>query len=156
MDRQGHPDRREATRETRLTLSIAWSFVLFNYIYADFGFFARIMMDPAMMGRFQALGQAHYSQWAMLALAAMMEIPIAMVLLSWLLRRKANRIANIAAGIAMTLVILFTLFGGGRVPPLDFYSFFQAIEIAATVAIVCHAWRWREPDRVGDGSGAAD
>jgi uncharacterized protein DUF6326 len=79
----------------------------------------------------------------MLAAAVLMEVPIAMVLLSWVLRPTANRRANVAAGMIMTLVILFTLLGAGKVPPLNFYTFFQLIEIAATAGIALHAWRWR-------------
>ena len=140
------PDRqldRSDDRNVKLTLSIAWTFVLFNYIYADFGFFAKILMSPALIERFQALGAVYFSDWLMLALAAMMEIPVAMVLLSWVLDYRANRLANIAAGITMTAVIMVTLFGALKVPPLDFYTFFQTIEIAATATITWYAWRWR-------------
>jgi hypothetical protein len=140
-------DERAGTRDARLTFSILWIFVLFNYVYADFGTFATILMRPDMLARFQSgnFGSVHFSQWFMLAAAALMEIPILMVLLSWLLGHQANRRANIGAGTIMTLVILFTLFGARRVPPLNFYSFFQVIEIAATSALVWMAWRWRAP-----------
>lgn len=135
----------DAERDKRLTLSLLWVFVLFNYVYADFGTFATILMQPDLFARFQAgnFGSVHFTKWFMLAAAALMEIPIAMVLLSWLLGRRPNCLANIVAGTIMTLVILFTLFGAGRMPPLNFYSFYQAIEIAATAAIVGYAWRWR-------------
>jgi hypothetical protein len=42
-------------RDVRLTLSLAWAFVLFNYIYADIGFFAQIMISPALTEKFQAM-----------------------------------------------------------------------------------------------------
>jgi hypothetical protein len=135
-----------ADKNVKLTLSIAWCFVLFNYIYADFGFFAKILMKPALIERFQSLGAVYFSDWLMLVLAAMMEIPVAMVLLSWVLSYKANRVANIAAGIIMTAVIMVTLFGALKIPPLDFYTFFQTIEIAATATITWYAWKWRSAD----------
>lgn len=136
---------RRDPRDVRLTLSIAWSFVLFNYIYADFGTFATILMRPELFAKFQSgqFGSVHFSQWFMLAAAVLMEIPIGMVLLSWLLRPRLNRWANVAAGTIMTLVILFTLLGAGKVPPLNFYTLYQLIEIAATATIVLYAWRWR-------------
>jgi hypothetical protein len=134
-------------KNAKLTLSIAWSFVLFNYIYADVGFFAKILMTPAHIERFQAVGALYFSDWLMLALAAMMEIPVAMVLLSWVLAYKANRLANIVAGITMTAVIMVTLFGALKIPPLDFYTFFQTIEIAATAAITWYAWQWRSAEQ---------
>jgi hypothetical protein len=77
----------------------------------------------------------------------MMEIPVAMVLLSWVLAYKANRLANIVAGITMTAVIMVTLFGALKIPPLDFYTFFQTIEIAATAAITWYAWQWRSAEQ---------
>ena len=129
-------------KDVKLTLSIAWCFVLFNYIYADLGFFAKILMKPELVERFQSMGALYFSDWLMLALAAMMEIPMAMVLLSWTLGSKASRLANMVAGIIMTAVIMVTLFGALRVPPLDFYTFFQLVEIAATAGITIYAWRW--------------
>jgi hypothetical protein len=72
-----------------------------------------------------------------------MEICIAMIPLSWLLGHKANRRANLAAGTLFTLVILVLIFGSGRVPPLNFYTFFGIVEISATAWIVWRAWRWK-------------
>jgi uncharacterized protein DUF6326 len=139
----------DAERDRRLTLSLLWVFVLFNYVYADFGTFATILMRPDLFERFQTgnFGSVHFTKWFMLAAAALMEIPIAMVLLSWLLGRRPNRLANIVAGTIMTLVILLTLFGAGRMPPFNFYTVYQAIEIGATAAIVGYAWRWRAATR---------
>ena len=129
-------------KDVKLTLSIAWCFVLFNYVYADLGFFAKILMKPELVERFQSMGALYFSDWLMLALAAMMEIPVAMVLLSWTLGSKASRVANMVAGIIMTAVIMVTLFGALRIPPLDFYTFFQLVEIAATAGITIYAWKW--------------
>jgi Family of unknown function (DUF6326) len=133
-------------RDRKLTFAMLWIFVLFNYVYADFGTFAMILMRPQILERFQGgqFGSVTFTGWFMLAAAALMEIPIGMVLLSWLLEDRANRRANVAAGTIMTLVILVTLLGAGKVPA-DFYTFFQVVEIAATATIVGLAWRWRGP-----------
>jgi hypothetical protein len=130
----------------RATLALAWSFVLFNYIYADIGTFAVILMRAELLARFQsgAFGSVHLTKWFMLAAAVLMEIPISMVLLSWILSYRTNRIANLLAGTLMTLVILLTLFGAGTVPQLNFYTLYEVIEIAATATIVWYAWRWRD------------
>jgi hypothetical protein len=138
-------DRGNSTH-VRATLALAWSFVLFNYIYADIGTFAVILMRADLLARFQggAFGSVHLTKSFMLAAAVLMEIPIGMVLLSWILSYRANRIANILAGALMTLVILFTLFGAGTVPQINFYTLYEVIEIAATAAIVWYAWRWRD------------
>jgi hypothetical protein len=137
-------------RDTRLTLALAWSFVLFNYVYADIGMFAKVIASESLLARFQELGST-FTDLFMLAAAAVMEIPIAMVLLSWVLAQRAARWANIASGIVMTLVILGTLFGAGKVPPINFYTFFQVIEIAATAGISLYAWRWRTPSKAASG-----
>src|SRR5690242_20449239 len=80
-----------------------------------------------------------------------MEIPIAMILASRLLPQRANRLANIVAGILVTLVNGFLTFipplvGWGRPPALPEYLFFATLETVCTVAIVWQAWTWREAD----------
>ena len=69
-----------------------------------------------------------------------MEIPIAMVLLSLILKHKANRLANIVAGSIKTIVMILTMFIG----PTLYYVFFGTIEIATTIFIVWYAWNWSE------------
>lgn len=120
--------------KAKLTLSIFWTFVLFNYIYADF---FKVM----------ALGSVHLPKEYMLAAAVVMEIPIAMVLLSWLLPHGLNRWANIVTGAIMTAVIIFTLVGTVGEPGMAFYVFFQVIEIVSTSAIVWIAFTWRNPQK---------
>jgi hypothetical protein len=136
-------------RDAKLTFSILWIFVLFNYVYADFGTLFTIMMRPDLTARLQggAFGSGPLSQWFFLGAALLMELCIAMVLLSWTLGYKANRRANVAAGIFFTLVILFTLFGARKAPPLNFYTFFQVIEIVSTAVIAWRAWTWPAPAR---------
>jgi hypothetical protein len=134
--------------DVRTTFALAWAFILFNYIYADIGMFAAILMRPDLMAKFQtgAYGSVHLTKWFMLAAAVLMEVPISMVLFSRILSHRANRRANIAAGTLMTLVILFTLFGAGKVPPVNFYTLYETIEIVATATLTWYAWRWRAPE----------
>src|SRR5262245_50018834 len=74
-----------------------------------------------------------------------MEIPIAMILLSRILKPTANRWANIVAGIIETAAVLLTSF----VLPIlhlmgtsSYYLFFGAVEVACTALVVWYAWRW--------------
>jgi hypothetical protein len=76
----------------------------------------------------------------LLAASVLMEIPMAMIVLSWVLRRGPNRIANLVAGSVMTVVQLGTLFTGSA--PTPSYVFFSAVEIGATAFIVWYAWTW--------------
>jgi hypothetical protein len=79
--------------------------------------------------------------------AVLMEIPIAMILVSRLLPLRANRLANIIAGGVVTLVNGFLtyvppLVGWGRPPALPEYLFFATIETVATSVIIWQAWTW--------------
>jgi MFS family permease len=110
-------------------LSTLWLFATLNYLYCD----VVTLMDPVKHGSIQL------TQGFLLGAAILVEIPIAMVLLSRILKYRANRWANIIAGIIMTAVQTLTLFVA--VPTL-YYVFFSAIEIACTAFIVWYAWRW--------------
>lgn len=87
----------------------------------------------------------------LLGAAVLLEIPIAMVLLSRVLQRNANRLANIIGGLSMMLVMAGTLLMGGAG---YHYVFFATIEIAATVFVVWFAWTWNEPEAARDGAGS--
>src|SRR5579864_2682010 len=120
-------------------LSLLWLFALLNYLYAD------------VIALFDIVGSRNsfepLPQWALMASAVLMEIPIAMILASRLLAFRANRLANIIAGAIVTLVNGFLTFipplvGWGRPPALPEYLFFATIETVATTAIIWQAWTW--------------
>ena len=69
----------------------------------------------------------------------LMEIPIAMVLLSKILTKNINCWANIFAGSIKTIVMIATLFMGSVTL---YYLFFAVIEIATTIFIVVYALKW--------------
>lgn len=123
---------RDANR--RSVLSTLWIFVLVNYIYADL---LMVIVNPT---RYQRMA-ARMTTGAVLGFAALMEILIAMVLLARILPDRANRWANIIAGVVGTAFVAVTLGGG----PPPYYVFFAAIEIAATLFITSYAWAWRFP-----------
>ena len=78
-------------------------------------------------------------QGAVLAFAIFMETAIAMVLLSRLLKYRANRWANIIAGLFHTALVAWTLIDSAQ--PL-FYMMFASIEIVCTLFITWYAWKW--------------
>jgi hypothetical protein len=80
------------------------------------------------------------TQGFLLGAAILMEIPIALIILSRVLKFKANRITNIIAGIIMTFVQCMSLFVGTA--PTLHYVFFSIIEISCTSFIVWYAWTW--------------
>lgn len=72
----------------------------------------------------------------LLLAAVCLEIPIAMVLLSRLLKYRINRWANIIAGV---FTILFVIGGGSATPN---YIFFATIEVVCLLLIIRYAWKW--------------
>ncbi len=75
--------------------------------------------------------------------AILMEIPIAMVLLSRILKFKINRWANIIAALIKTAAMIMSLTVG---TPTAYYTFFAVIEISTTLFIVWYAWTWVNTD----------
>jgi Family of unknown function (DUF6326) len=128
--------------DRKVRLSILWIFVMFNYLYCD----VVALMDPGLLKQFMTgdVGGMQINQGFLLSAAILMEIPIAMVLLSRVLKYRANRWANIIAGIIMTTVQLSTLFFGSA--PTSYYFFFSMIEIASTSLVVWVAWKWANPE----------
>ena len=115
-------------------LSTLWVVATLNYLYCD----VVTLMDPHLLKQFMAgsVGGMQISQGFLLGAGVLVEIPIAMVLLSRILGARSNRRANIIAGATMTAVQLLSL---GVKTPAPYYLFFSVIEIACTSAIVWYA-----------------
>lgn len=120
-------------QDLRVRLSTLWVFMLFNYLYCD------------VVTGFDSTVAPNLTRDALLAASFLMEVPIAMILLSRVLRGRPNRWANVIAGLFMTLVQVGSLFVGSG--PAVYYLFFSTIEIACLLFIVWTAWRWAEPAR---------
>ena len=128
-----------AVKDRKVILSTLWIFVLFNYVYCDMlGLMDASILKQYLNGVVQGM---QISQEFLLFGAILMEIPIAMVLLSRVLNYKANRWVNITAAAIKTIVIVCTLFLG---TPTFYYIFFASIEIATTLFIFYYAWTWKE------------
>jgi len=114
-------------------LSTLWIFVMFNMVFADIiGF-----LNPGALEMMMAMKPA---QELLLVFAILLEIPIAMIVLSRVLKHRANRWANIIAGV---ITILFVI-GGGNTSLT--YTFFATIEVICLLLIVWYAWRWTEQE----------
>jgi hypothetical protein len=127
--------------DTKERLSLLWIFALLNYLYAD------VVALFAIVGSPNLADAPHLSPWALMGSAVLMEIPIAMIVACRLLPFRANRLANIIAGVVLTLVNGFLTFvpplaGWGRPPALPEYLFFATIETVCTSVIVWQAWTW--------------
>lgn len=122
-------------------LSTLWVFATLNYLYCD----VLALMDSSMLKQIiiGTVGGIQMTQGFLLGASVLMEIPIAMILLSRILNHGVNRWANITAGSIMALVQFASLFFGAS--PTKYYIFFSIIEIATTAFIVMLAWRWPSP-----------
>jgi hypothetical protein len=124
--------------DRRGLLSSLWIFAMFNYLYAD----VEGLMDASLLKQYLAgqVGNFSISPDFLFSAAVLMEVPIAMTLLSKVLSYRANRWANIVAGSLKTLVVAATLLVG---KPSSYYTFYASIEIVCTALIVALAWTWR-------------
>lgn len=131
---------KEKKMDLRSKLSTLWIFAALNYLYCD----VLGLMDPELLPQILRgnVNGLELTPGFLLGAGILVEIPIAMVLLSRVLSYRANRWANIAAGTLMTAVQSASLFVG---TPAPYYLFFSVIEIATTVFIVWFAWNWRQP-----------
>ncbi len=123
-------------KDRKVILSTLWIFVMLNYVYGDL---AMMIFNPAT---YQKIAM-RMTEGLVLGAAALMEVAIAMVLLSRILKYRANRWANIITGTVFTAFAALTLFGG---KPPAFYVFLSTIEIACTLFIVWYAWTWPNPE----------
>ncbi len=121
-------------KDRQMRLSALWVFATLNYIYADV--FTLFFVPGAQKAT------AAMTPGGALAFAVLMETAIAMVLLSRLLKVRANRWANIIVGVIHTASVAASLFSGTQAL---FYVFFAAIEIACTLIIIWYAWTWPRP-----------
>jgi hypothetical protein len=134
-------NKKTAEMDMKVKLSTLWIFVMFNYLYCD----VMSLMDPELLKQFMTgnVGGIKVTEGFLLGAAILMEIPIAMVLLSRVLKYRANRWANIIAGSIKTVVMILLFVGSS--PPF-YYIFFGTIEIACTSLIVWYAWKWPNPE----------
>jgi Sec-independent protein secretion pathway component TatC len=133
-------DQKISTLEMKAKLSTLWIFVLLNMIFRDLHEFGRPgFLEEVMTG---IVNGVQITEGLLLLGGIMIEVPIAMVLLSQLLKVRVNRWANIIAGtITIALVLV-----NNTAPDLD-DMFFTAIEVVALSLIIWYAWRWPKQTR---------
>jgi mannose/fructose/N-acetylgalactosamine-specific phosphotransferase system component IIC len=118
-------------------VSTLWLFILLNIIFRDIHQYAlKSHLEMLLTGFYNG---TEVTDSLMLIGGFLVEIPIAMVLFSQLLKRKINRPLNIIAAVMTAAVILFT-------PPSDPDDvFFLVIELAAIGTILWTVWKWPQP-----------
>lgn len=119
---------------TKVLLSTLWIIVMINMAYAD-------ILGLFIPGTLEEVAKTSVSTGTtipqlMLGGAIMLEIPIAMILLSRVLKFKVNRWANI---IASVITIAYVVGGGSTTPH---YIFIATIEVVCMLLIAWFAWKW--------------
>ncbi len=123
-------------------LSTLWIFVTFNYLYCDvIGLMDSSLLKQYLTGNVEGL---IINEEFLFYGSILMEIPIAMILLSRLLKPKANAWANIISSFIKTVAMIMTLFVGSI---SIYYGFFAVIEIATTIFIFVYAIRWLKGEK---------
>ncbi len=111
-------------KDMRVRISTLWVIVMVNILAADI--FTFMFPNSEVI---------QVTQVMMLAFAVVLEIPIAMIFLSRILKHRVNRWANI---IASVITIVFIIAGGSLY--LHYY-FFATIEIVEMLMIIIYAWK---------------
>jgi len=122
--------------DRKVLLSTLWIVVMINMLKADI---LSLYIPGAAEEVAKTAGDAPITQ-LMLGGAVMMEISIVMILLSRVLKYKANRWANIITGI---ITIAFVVGGGASYPH---YIFIATVEVICLLLIIWNAWKWTEQE----------
>jgi chromate transport protein ChrA len=129
-----------AKMHTRLLLVILWVFYSLNFIYCD----VLSSLEPGVlaetMSGYTGGGTVKITDGFLLGAAVMMEIVFLMIVLSWVLKYRASRWANIIAGTLFVAFQIYSLFLG---TPSPTYIFYTTIEVAGLLLIVWNAWKWK-------------
>ena len=121
-----------ASTERRNVLPMLWVLVVFNYLYAD------IVILIFRPGAYESAARRMPASIAISA-TLLMELLLAMPLLSRVVEHSVNRWLNIIAGVVGTAFVAVTL---GRTAPVVYWML-SSVEIACTLFIVWYAWTWR-------------
>jgi len=124
--------------DTKILLSTLWIVVMINMLKAD-------ILSQFIPGSAEEVARTSASTGAsipqlMLVGAVMMEISIAMIILSRVLKYSANRWGNI---IVSLITIAFVVGGGVSYPH---YIFVATVEVVCLLLIIWLAWRWHNPE----------
>ena len=120
-------------------LSTLWIFLTVNFIFCD----VFTLMHPEDLKNILkgSIDGVQITQTFLLFFAVVMEISMAMILVSRFLKPKYNQILNIIFGVLLAIVQIGSLFVGSITLH---YAFFSVVEIATCISIVWIAWKWKK------------
>jgi hypothetical protein len=118
-------------------ISTLWIVVMVNMAFADIVGF----IQPGALQGVVAPGGVAITQGLLLVFALFLEIPIAMIFLSRILKPGPNRWACTVAAVITSVFVV----GGGSME-LPFYAFFAIVEVACMALIVWSVWSRRSSE----------
>ncbi|MEM6378396.1 MAG: DUF6326 family protein, partial [Bacteroidota bacterium] len=117
---------------TKTTIVLLWIAVSLNIIFADIFSIIIEFVDGGIL-------EIPIEAKTMMAIAAILtNIQILMVVLTWVLPHRVNRIANL---IAAPITILYVIGGGSLLPH---YLIMVSIEVILLVWIIVLTWKWQK------------
>lgn len=111
--------------------------VMFNMVFADILTFTK---PGALQDLWAGQAGVHITDGLLLVFAILIEIPIAMIFASCILKPGPNRWANTVAAVVTTAFVV----GGGLLTP--HYVFFASVEVACMALIVWSVWSKRSSE----------
>lgn len=128
--------RANAKLDVRGKLSSLWIFVLINMLFRDMHEFARVGF---LEGILEANANGTQASDGMLLIAGIvLELAIAMIVLSRFLNVRLARLTNLV----VASIFILTTIGFNLAADLD-DLFFAGMELIGLIAIIVIAWRWR-------------
>jgi hypothetical protein len=118
-------------------ISTLWIVVMLNMAFADIVGF----IQPGALQGVSGPSGVTITQGLLLVFAILIEIPIAMIFVSRILKPVANRWVNTVAAVITAVFVV----GGGSME-LPFYAFFAIVEVACMGLIVWSVWTRRSSE----------
>lgn len=131
----------DAPVDVRLRLSALWIAMLLVFAYVDiFGFFRADVLRAALDGTVASTSFTVDQTFLGLTLVYVLP-PILMVVLSLVLRTRANRITTVSVAALYAVTIVINCIG----EQWTYYLAGSAVEVAILLVIVWSALRWQSP-----------
>jgi hypothetical protein len=138
-DEKGPSALEDAKPNVKTTLAALWIALMFLYAYADIlGFYRAENVNGVLAGE---LGGMEITPLLLVGSAILMMVPIAMIVLSLMLRATADRWTNLIVGVAYGMVLAVTVATGEISENTAYYVLIAAAEAVVLVLILWHAWR---------------
>jgi hypothetical protein len=124
--------------DVKLVLSALWIAMLFVFAYVDiFAFFREDVLNAALDGKISGTALS-VNQMFLTATLLYILLPSLMVVLSLVLKPRANRITNVTLSLLYAVTVVVSCIGETWM----YYLLGSAVEVVLLLAIARTAWTW--------------